>query len=138
MTIISHDVHQVEVTLDTDTVDTIAVLEAQVAHTPSRASLSWAEVEPGLWSANYGGYFGGTVDKRDGTTSCPTRSASTSGTSARWRTHSRVSPSVCTSCSRPSSARSTDRLRRTDHGHPTTRDRAQQRSTTRSMTSGTA
>jgi hypothetical protein len=66
MTIISHDVHQVEVTLDTDTVDTIAVLEAQLAHTPSRASLSWAEVEPGLWSANYGGYFGGTVDKRDG------------------------------------------------------------------------
>lgn len=57
-----------EVTLDTDTVDTIAILEAQAEpHTrPTRAKLSWTQEADGEWIANYGGYFGGSIDKRDG------------------------------------------------------------------------
>jgi len=57
-----------EVTLDTETVDTIAILEAQAdTHArPSRAKLTWTQEEDGEWIANYGGYFGGSVDKRDG------------------------------------------------------------------------
>jgi len=57
-----------EVTLDTDTVDTIAILEAQAEpHTrPTRAKLSWTQEEDSEWIANYGGYFGGSIDKRDG------------------------------------------------------------------------
>ncbi len=56
-----------EVTLDTETVDTIAILEAQAeTHTrPSRAKLSWTQEEDGEWIANYGGYFGGSINKRD-------------------------------------------------------------------------
>jgi hypothetical protein len=59
---------QREVTLDTDTVDTIAVLEAEAAtHArPARAKLTWTQEDAGEWIANYGGYFGGTVEKRDG------------------------------------------------------------------------
>jgi hypothetical protein len=55
-----------EVTLDTDTVDVIASLEAEAAHDPRpvRAQLVWTEAETGLWVANYGGYYGGTVDKQ--------------------------------------------------------------------------
>ncbi|WP_420369781.1 hypothetical protein [Curtobacterium sp. L1-20] len=57
-----------EVTLDTDTVDTIAVLEAQAeSHgRPTRAKLTWTQEDDGEWIANYGGYFGGSIDKRDG------------------------------------------------------------------------
>ena len=57
-----------EVTLDTETVDTIAILEAQAEpHTrPTRAKLTWTQEEDGEWVANYGGYFGGSIDKRDG------------------------------------------------------------------------
>lgn len=57
-----------EVTLDTETVDTIAILEAQAeTHTrPTRAKLTWTQEEDGEWIANYGGHFGGSIDKRDG------------------------------------------------------------------------
>ncbi|MFZ6991303.1 hypothetical protein ACO0E1_05385 [Curtobacterium sp. RRHDQ66] len=59
---------QRDVTLDTDTVDTIAVLEAETvsASRPARAKLTWTQEDAGEWIANYGGYFGGSVDKRDG------------------------------------------------------------------------
>lgn len=55
-----------EVTLDTETIETIAAIEAEVAVTvpPTRAVISWTETDEGLWAANYGGYFGGTVDKQ--------------------------------------------------------------------------
>ncbi|OII38153.1 hypothetical protein BIU98_14860 [Curtobacterium sp. MMLR14_010] len=56
---------QRELTLDTETVDTIAILEAGVAPTtrPARAKLTWTQEDDGEWVANYGGYFGGSVDK---------------------------------------------------------------------------
>jgi hypothetical protein len=57
-----------EVTLDTETVDAIAILEA-LAETntrPERAKLTWTQEDDGEWVANYGGYFGGSIDKRDG------------------------------------------------------------------------
>ncbi|ROS78355.1 hypothetical protein EDF24_1131 [Curtobacterium sp. PhB130] len=59
---------QRELTLDTDTVDTIAVLEAEATSSirPARAKLTWTQEDAGEWIANYGGYFGGSVDKRDG------------------------------------------------------------------------
>lgn len=57
-----------EVTLDTETVDIIAVLEAEAEHAgrAARAKTTWTQEDDGEWIANYGGYFGGTVDKRDG------------------------------------------------------------------------
>ena len=58
-----------EVTLDTDTVDTIAILEAEAAANigatrAARAQVVWTEADKGLWVASYGGYYGGTVDKQ--------------------------------------------------------------------------
>ncbi len=32
----------------------------------ARAKTTWTQEDDGEWIANYGGYFGGTVDKRDG------------------------------------------------------------------------
>jgi len=60
--------NRAEVTLDTETVDTIAVLEAlaEPQPRPTRAKLTWTQEEDGEWVANYGGYFGGSIDKRDG------------------------------------------------------------------------
>lgn len=57
-----------EVTLDTETVDTIAVLEAlaDTSARPARAKLTWTQEDQGEWIANYGGYFGGSIDKQDG------------------------------------------------------------------------
>jgi hypothetical protein len=59
-----------EVTLDTETVDTIALLEAEAAateaETATRAQIVWTEADAGLWVASYGGYYGGTVDKQNG------------------------------------------------------------------------
>lgn len=57
-----------ELTLDTETVDTIAILEAQTAPNarPTRAKLTWTQEEDGEWVANYGGYFGGSIEKVDG------------------------------------------------------------------------
>lgn len=57
-----------ELTLDTDTVDTIAILEADraVHGRPARAKLTWSQEDEGEWVANYGGYFGGAVDKLGG------------------------------------------------------------------------
>ncbi|PYY39152.1 MULTISPECIES: hypothetical protein [unclassified Curtobacterium] len=57
-----------DVTLDTDTVDIVAVLEAQAATSAraARAKLTWTLEGDDEWIANYGGYFGGSVDKRDG------------------------------------------------------------------------
>ncbi|OIH97594.1 hypothetical protein [Curtobacterium sp. MCBA15_001] len=59
---------QRELTLDTDTVDTIAVLEAEAVSStrPARAKLTWSSESEGEWIANYGGYFGGSVDKLGG------------------------------------------------------------------------
>jgi hypothetical protein len=67
MTASSTKTHR-ELTLDTDTVDTIAVLEAESVSSarPTRAKLAWTQEDDGEWIANYGGYFGGSVDKRDG------------------------------------------------------------------------
>jgi hypothetical protein len=58
---------QREVTVDTDTVDVMAVLEAEAAAgtRAARAKLAWTQEDDGEWIANYGGYFGGTVEKRD-------------------------------------------------------------------------
>ncbi|QWS32756.1 hypothetical protein AABM26_04900 [Curtobacterium aetherium] len=57
-----------DVTLDTDTVDIVAVLEAEAATSAraARAKLTWTLEGDDEWIANYGGYFGGSVDKRDG------------------------------------------------------------------------
>lgn len=57
-----------DVTLDTDTVDTIAILEAEAAAAGevTRAQITWTEADQGLWVASYGGYYGGTVDKQGG------------------------------------------------------------------------
>lgn len=56
-----------EVTLDTETVDTIAVLEAlaDTGARPARAKTTWTQEDQGEWIANYGGFFGGSVDKQD-------------------------------------------------------------------------
>ncbi len=94
-----------EVTLDTDTVDTIAILEADAAvhGRPARAKLTWSHEDEGEWVANYGGYFGGSVDKRDGRYVARTRSGSSWATSRRSRRRRAVSPTSSTSCSRRSS-----------------------------------
>ncbi|MGU3410341.1 hypothetical protein ACLBWP_09555 [Microbacterium sp. M1A1_1b] len=59
---------QRELTLDTETVDTIAVLDAVAATSTraARAKLTWTQESDGEWIANYGGYFGGSVDKLGG------------------------------------------------------------------------
>ncbi len=68
MSIAATTANRAEVTLDTETVDTIAVLEAQAeTHSrPARAKTTWTQEDEGEWIANYGGYFGGSIDKRDG------------------------------------------------------------------------
>jgi hypothetical protein len=67
MSITVNNATQAEVTLDTDTVDTIAILEADAALSsrPKRAKVTWVQEDQGEWIAGYGGYFGGSVDKRD-------------------------------------------------------------------------
>ncbi len=57
---------QTEVTLDTRTIEVIAEIEAQVVAdtAPTRVRISWAQPDAGLWVANYGGYYGGTVDRQ--------------------------------------------------------------------------
>lgn len=64
MTEINPDV--AEVTLDTETIEVIAAIEAEVvtAAAPQRAHILWTRPDTGLWAANYGGYYGGTVDKQ--------------------------------------------------------------------------
>jgi len=57
---------QAEVTLDTQTIEVIAEIEAQVV-APVQAApvhITWAQADTGLWVANYGGYYGGTVDRQ--------------------------------------------------------------------------
>jgi len=58
--------HQAEVTLDTATIEVIAEIEAEVIAPaqPERARIVWSEADTGLWAANYGGYYGGTVDRQ--------------------------------------------------------------------------
>ncbi|MBT2502726.1 hypothetical protein [Curtobacterium sp. ISL-83] len=55
-----------EVTLDTATIEVIAEIEADVIATgrPTRAHVTWTKADTGLWAANYGGYYGGVVDKQ--------------------------------------------------------------------------
>jgi hypothetical protein len=55
-----------EVTLDTETIEVIAAIEAEVIAParPARATILWTRPDTGLWAANYGGYYGGTVDKQ--------------------------------------------------------------------------
>ena len=57
---------QAEVTLDTQTIEVIAEIEAQVVapSAPSVVHVTWAQPDTGLWVANYGGYYGGTVDRQ--------------------------------------------------------------------------
>ncbi|MFJ4221380.1 hypothetical protein [Curtobacterium luteum] len=56
---------QAEVTLDTETIDVIAEIEAQVIATePVRVTVSWNVADEGLWVADYAGYYGGTVDRQ--------------------------------------------------------------------------
>ncbi|MCA5924707.1 MULTISPECIES: hypothetical protein [Curtobacterium] len=57
---------QAEVTLDTQTIEVIAEIEAQVVapEQPTRVETTWAEADSGLWVANHGGYYGGTVDRQ--------------------------------------------------------------------------
>ncbi|GAA3340652.1 hypothetical protein GCM10017714_21310 [Curtobacterium pusillum] len=57
---------QAEVTLDTATIAAITEIEAQVV-APGPAAhprISWSRPDTGLWAANYGGYYGGTVDRQ--------------------------------------------------------------------------
>jgi hypothetical protein len=57
---------QAEVTLDTATIEVIAEIEAGVIAParPERVRIVWSEADTGLWAANYGGYYGGTVDRQ--------------------------------------------------------------------------
>ncbi len=68
---------QTEVTLDTETIEVISEIEAQVgaqaeayaeaqvlAAEEPRVPMTWARPDSGLWVANYGGYYGGTVDRQ--------------------------------------------------------------------------
>jgi len=57
---------QAEVTLDTATIEVIAEIEAEVVAPtqPARARITWSQPDTGLWAANYGGYYGGTVDRQ--------------------------------------------------------------------------
>ncbi|WP_175472165.1 MULTISPECIES: hypothetical protein [unclassified Curtobacterium] len=56
---------QAEVTLDTETIEVITEIEAQVVATEEpRVPMTWARPDSGLWVANYGGYYGGTVDRQ--------------------------------------------------------------------------
>lgn len=57
---------QAEVTLDTATIEVIAEIEAEVVAPRSAAPvrISWSQPDTGLWAANYGGYYGGTVDQQ--------------------------------------------------------------------------
>lgn len=55
-----------DVSLDTAELEAIVGLEAQVGTTaaPAVPRLTWAIADDGLWVANYGGYYGGTVDRQ--------------------------------------------------------------------------
>ncbi len=55
--------HQAEVTLDTATIEVITEIEAEVI-APAGVHVEWSEPDTGLWAANYGGYYGGTVDQQ--------------------------------------------------------------------------
>lgn len=57
---------QAEVTLDTATIEVIAEIGAEVVapETVNRVCIVWSEADTGLWAANYGGYYGGTVDQQ--------------------------------------------------------------------------
>ncbi|WFR68134.1 hypothetical protein P9139_07425 [Curtobacterium flaccumfaciens] len=57
---------QGDVTLDTATIEAITEIEAEVI-APDRSAtvrITWSRPDTGLWAANYGGYYGGTVDRR--------------------------------------------------------------------------
>ncbi|ROS78356.1 hypothetical protein EDF24_1132 [Curtobacterium sp. PhB130] len=53
-----------EVTLDTETIRVITAIEAEVVAPEQRAHITWSRPDTGLWAANYGGYYGGTVDRQ--------------------------------------------------------------------------
>lgn len=58
---------QAEVTLDTATIEAIAEIGAEViapVESAQHALVAWSEADTGLWAANYGGYYGGTVDQQ--------------------------------------------------------------------------
>ncbi|WP_439693700.1 hypothetical protein ACRQ4B_05585 [Curtobacterium sp. SP.BCo] len=64
--------HDAELTVDTATIAAITEIEASVVvddevvavDEPSHARITWARPDTGLWAANYGGYYGGTVDRQ--------------------------------------------------------------------------
>ncbi|WP_144762280.1 hypothetical protein [Curtobacterium sp. 9128] len=53
-----------EAKLDTETIDVITAIEAEVVtpETVDHARIIWSRPDTRLWAANYGGYYGGTVD----------------------------------------------------------------------------
>ncbi|MFZ6991302.1 hypothetical protein ACO0E1_05380 [Curtobacterium sp. RRHDQ66] len=55
-----------EAKLDTETIEVITAIEAEVVtpSTPTQARIIWSRPDTGLWAANYGGYYGGTVDQQ--------------------------------------------------------------------------
>lgn len=52
--------------LDTETINVISAIEAEVVTPPTStpARITWSRPDTGLWAANYGGYYGGTVDQQ--------------------------------------------------------------------------
>lgn len=57
---------QAEATLDTATIAAITEIEAEVVTpvAPALPRILWTRPDTGLWAANYGGYYGGTVDRQ--------------------------------------------------------------------------
>ena len=56
-----------EVTVDTATIAAITEIEAEAVapeQHPTYARITWSRPDTGLWAANYGGYYGGTVDRQ--------------------------------------------------------------------------
>ena len=61
-----------ELTVDTATIAAITEIEASVVANdeviafdePTHARITWSRPDAGLWAANYGGYYGGVVDRQ--------------------------------------------------------------------------
>jgi hypothetical protein len=59
-----HEATADEVTVDTATIAVITEIEAEVVAPEQHARITWSRPDTGLWAANYGGYYGGTVDRQ--------------------------------------------------------------------------
>jgi hypothetical protein len=60
----AHEATADEVTVDTATIAVITEIEAEVVAPAQHARITWSRPDTGLWAANYGGYYGGTVDRQ--------------------------------------------------------------------------